>query len=294
MSELTVLSHGMGQDSTTMLYMYVYDKEFRKRYAPNRLLVMHSDTGDEHPATYEHAEYTKGFCDQHGIEFVHITSDMGFHLKTWQSLRSFCYLKNRIFSKAFPKSCTDNLKVKPIYKYLETWLGDNYSTRVGRKKGYYDFAEKHGKIQMLIGIAKGEERRMADPDKDDKKWRRTAVKIVYPLVDLGYDRAACHEYILSVGHKVPPPSNCITCPFMNEIELLWLYRNMPNDYEDWVKMEQAKIDANLHMGDRNLGVWGKKYLPEVLRGAIEKFGHMSNEELDEYKMSHGHCVMSKY
>ena len=69
---------------------------------------------------------------------------------------------------------------------------------------------------------------------------------------------------------------------------------MPDDYHDWVAIEQAKLDANLHMGDKNLGVWGRKTLPEVLAKAIEKFGHMSADALDDYKMSHGHCVMSKY
>ena len=147
---------------------------------------------------------------------------------------------------------------------------------------------------MLIGIAKGEEKRMADPLADPAKWRRETLSMEYPLVDLGYDRSACQKYIMEAGHKVPIPSNCIICPFMGEVELLWLHRNMPDDYHDWVAIEQAKVDANLHMGDKNLGVWGKKYLPEVLRGAIEKFGHMSNIELDDYKMSHGHCVMSKY
>jgi len=34
-------------------------------------------------------------------------------------------------------------------------------------------------------------------------------------------------------------------------------------------------------------------LPEVLSGALKKYGHMTNEELDNYKMNHG-CNMSKY
>ena len=28
--------------------------------------------------------------------------------------------------------------------------------------------------------------------------------------------------------------------------------------------------------------------------AKKKFGHMTYDELHEYKMSHGHCVKSKY
>lgn len=43
-----------------------------------------------------------------------------------------------------------------------------------------------------------------------------------------------------------------------------------------------------------MGVWGTKTLPEVLETAISKYGHFSDDELNDYKMSHGHCVKSKY
>lgn len=59
-------------------------------------------------------------------------------------------------------------------------------------------------------------------------------------------------------------------------------------------LEQNKIEANLHMGDKNLGVWGKVLLPQKLQEVISKHGHMTDLELIEYKMSHGHCVKSKY
>ena len=82
---------------------------------------------------------------------------------------------------------------------------------------------------------------------------------------------------------------------MNEVELVHLYRFHRTDYEEWVQIEANKIQANLHMGEKNLGIWGKTdLLPEKLVEAMEKHGHMSDEELIEYKMSHGHCVASKY
>jgi len=108
------------------------------------------------------------------------------------------------------------------------------------------------------------------------------------------DRLACQEYIRSVGHTVPTPSNCVLCPWLNEIELLYLYRFHRTDYEEWVQLEDNKIQANLHMGEKNMGVWGKKLLPEKMKEAQLKHGHMSDAELSEYKMGHGHCVMSKH
>lgn len=294
-SELTVLSFGGGQDSTALLYLYAYDREFRAKYAPGDFLVVMAETGDEHDQTYSHVNEIKQFCHVHGIDFQHITPDMGYHPPSWQSLNGFYDLKKAVGSKAFPKTCTDNLKLIPIYKFLERHVGDRYGLPTGRKKGFYEFQKQYGKIRMMIGIAAGEEKRMADPLKDTKKWKRECIDVVYPLVDLGLDRAGCQKTIDGFGHEVPLPSNCKRCPFMGEAELLWLFRNHPEDFHDWVRQEQVKMDNNRHLpDDKNLGVWGKKTLPEVLSKAQAKYGDWSDEQLHEYKMSHGHCVMSKY
>lgn len=291
---LTVLSCGMGQDSKTLFLHYLYDLDFRRTYAPNDFLVVFAETGDEHPETYEEEQRVRQLCADHEIPYCHITPDLGYHSATWQSLNHFYDNNKAVGSKCFPKTCTDKLKLVPIYKYLENYLGDTYGVETGRKKGFYQFAERYGKIRVLVGIAKGEEARMADPAKDPNKWKRENVEVVYPLVDLGLDRAGCQEYIKSVGHVVPLPSNCKRCPFMSKVELLWMAKFLPEDYADWVRQEQIKLANNQHMGDRNLGVWGKKTLPEVLAEAQQTYGHWSDEDLHDYKMSHGHCVASRY
>jgi len=358
-SELTILSFGGGQDSTTLLYKLALDPLFRARYAPRKLLVIMSDTGDEHEATYAHVTYIKGFCQLHKIEFVHLTADMGYHAESWQSLRGFYRAKGTIGSRAYVKSCTDQLKLQPIYRYINNYLSDRYGfTRSSKnKKAFGEFAEKYGKITMMIGIAAGEESRCAStPEvelinfnqrlatishmlkagltlpaktKDARKmvkefekkvrvlspaddfikqakkitttlfpmspiWRRESVQVVYPLIPLGLDRKGCQEYMAETGLPVPPPSNCVICPFLGEIELLWLSRFMPEDLEEWIELEHAKILKHADKGDRNLGVWGKKLLPEVLAEVHAKYDHMTDEEVQEYKFSHGHCVMSQY
>ena len=295
MEKVTVLSFGAGQDSTALLYKYAYDPEFRAAYAPGRFLVVCSDTGDEHSETYEHIEEVKLFCKAQGIEFHHLTPDLGYHRGDWTSLRNFYNIKKAVGSKAFPKTCTDKLKLTPIYNFLEEWLGQEYGVKTGRKKGFYEYAEKYGKLAVLIGIAAGEEKRVGG--KDDKLWRERTVSKLYPLIDLGMDRQACQDYIREAGHKIPVPSNCVLCPFISEQELVWLYRVQPNDFNDWVRIEKNKLDNNRDLPeDRNLGVWGKagKTLLHVLEDALEKFGHWTLDELNDYKMSHGHCVASKY
>lgn len=150
---------------------------------------------------------------------------------------------------------------------------------------------------MLIGIAKGEERRIAKPNDSIPLWRQNSIEIAYPLVDFGLDRQGCQDLISGLGYQVPPPSNCILCPFMSKIELLWLARTMPEQIEIWERFENRKLEKYAAKGTdpkKNHGVWGQKRIRQVLNEAEAEYGHMTYRDLNEYKMSHGHCVSSKY
>lgn len=296
MGKLTVLSYGGGQDSTALLYKYVYDPGFRRRYAPEDFIVVMSDTGDEHPETYKYIRHVEHVCVKHDIPFYFITKEKGFHSEKWPDLRSFYRRTSTCGSKAFMKTCTDNLKLKPIYRFLEHHVHTEYQTeKYGRKQAFYEFAEKYGKINMMIGIAKGEERRIAGGDKSPL-WSQRTINKIYPLVDLEMDRQACQDFITAMGEPLPLPSNCMLCPYMSEIELLWLYYNYPEDLLDWMIIEEQKIRryAAERPGEKNHGVWAGKTLMDKLEEAQQKYAHMSREEVHEYKMSHGHCVMSAY
>lgn len=214
--KLTCLSFGAGHDSTALLYKYIYDDSFREQYAPNDFLVIMSDTGNEFDETYEHVEYVKKKCTEHSIEFVFLTNDMGYHTGDWQSLQHFYKAKSAIGSKAYPKICSQRLKIDPIYRYLEDHVGKRYGVKTGRKRGLKQFARESGKIRMMIGIAKSEERRMTNASENKYQWYRESIQHSYPLTELGMDRAACIKYISSVGEKVPLPSNCKMCPFLSD------------------------------------------------------------------------------
>ena len=85
---------------------------------------------------------------------------------------------------------------------------------------------------------------------------------------------------------------------MNDVELVWLARFDRPSFDAWVEMERAKLtrfaDSCAEKGVNNLGVWGSSTLPEVLAKAEAKHGHMTDEQLNEYRMSHGHCVAAQY
>jgi 3'-phosphoadenosine 5'-phosphosulfate sulfotransferase (PAPS reductase)/FAD synthetase len=302
-STLTVLSDGAGQDSWTILLKLALDPAFRQEYAPDDLVVVHADTGNEHPDTYLHVERIEAFCKLHGIEYHNLTADKGYHRGNWVSLQSFYEAKNAIGSKAYPKTCTDNLKIQPIYRWLTQWIQERYfpgrTNLLDRKKSLYEFVAKYGKIQVLIGIAADEapKRIKVVPEGEESPeavWMQKNILKIYPLIDLDYNRQACQTYIQSVGQTVPPPSNCVLCPFKSSIEILWTHMTYPESFQYWVVLEANKIAANLDKGEKNLGVFGRKLLPQVLAEAQIKYASMTYEEIDEYRMSHGHCVSSSY
>lgn len=291
---LTVLSFGAGQDSTAILYKLIHDEEFRKRFVRGHLIVVMSDTGNEHPQTYQHIVSTNDLCNKtHHIEFYFLHKSQGLHGRTWQSLKERYRLNNCVGSKAYPKSCTANLKINVIYKFINNYIAAAKGYSNDRKDAIKTFAQDFGNIRVMIGFARGEEGRVADKA-NDPVWMRESVERIYPLLDIGYDRGDCQEFIKQLGYEVPLPSNCMLCPYMSEQELVYLYRYHQSEYEEWIELERNKIEKFKYMGDKNYGVWGKKLLPEVLEGALKKFGHWTDAELQEYKMSHGHCVKSKY
>lgn len=298
---LTVLSLGLGQDSTAILYMLYYDSGVRRRYAPGRLIALTADTGSEHTQFYQHATYVEEFCQKRELEFELITSDMGYHTETWSSLEHFYASGDRIGAKTYPKSCTTNLKVLPLYKRLEDILAADYGVANGRKRGLYSYTSLTGeKIRVLIGISAEEAGRRIDPDDNVPQWMKANVERLYPLADMGMDRADCQDYIASVGHPVPYPSLCKFCPFKTELDVLYMARFEPEDWQRWVELEANKLAAHTARfpdlpASKNHGVFGEGTdLRSVLQRAREKYRHYTDADLVEHRFSHGHCVGSRY
>ncbi|WEK21323.1 MAG: hypothetical protein P0Y49_09235 [Candidatus Pedobacter colombiensis] len=314
MKRLTILSFGAGQDSTCILYRIIRDPDFRQRYVQGDFIVVMSNTGNEHPHTYRHIRFIKTLCSDHHIPFFFLNSSMGYHPRTWLSLIYQYRRNNNIMSLMFPRTCTDNLKIKPIYNFLDHYIAQTYygyqGTAIPKGKKYIKrFSSEYGKIRIILGIAAGEEKRIKKTNRKtllarqlnlfqkqkrtQPVWMEASIQKVYPLIEQSMDRQACQQYILQTGWPLPYPSNCMMCPFISKPELLWLFRNLPAEFYKWVVYEQNK-KKRFNNRTVNYGVKGGKTLSEILQEAIAEFGHMSDQELDQYKMSHGHCVQSSF
>jgi hypothetical protein len=152
-------------------------------------------------------------------------------------------------------------------------------------------------VRVMLGIASGEEKRITKADKAPR-WMRENIERVYPLIERGWGRKECQEYLRSVGLPVPPPSLCVMCPFKSEVEILRMSRRMPEELARWTELEANKLGAHKkrfpHIPpEKNHGVFMGRTLVEVLEDAEQKHGHLSDSELEEIRFS-GHDVASSF
>jgi len=346
--QLTMLSFGGGQDSFAILYSLIYNKEFRKKYAPNDFFVVMSDTGNEHPHTYQAVREAEEVCKKHNIHFRLITPDMGYHTSSWPDLKTNLKKNSSILAASMlSKPCTGNLKINVVDKYMYHYMCELYGfPELDKKKSWPLYRDKFNtKARVLIGFAKNEESRAKNSVANHRflpSWKLKTMQYVYPLIEEGIDRDAAqaiiskyHEYNTYGGRQknVMPPSNCMLCFYQSDQELLWLEHHYPEELNEWIEMEKAKFKQTLEdipgvraqleietegdyiywdyiyiiklikriMGmEKNYGVYGTMSLPQKIEKARQLYGPngtkkpMTIEELNEYKMSHGHCVKSSF
>lgn len=257
---LQVLSFGAGQDSTTLLELWLQDEDFRRQWPAEQMLVIFSDTGDEHPSTYEHlSAQEKRLQSRRDTEFAWITPDMGHHRDSWPSLIEHWEESNTIGSKKMPKSCSENLKSSVIYKYLEKRVGEIFGFQTGRKQALYSYAEQFGRIPVMLGIAAGEESRAAGND-TGPKWMQRTVRRIYPLIEMGMDRSDCQNKLRELGADVPRPSLCQHCPFKKEADLLLMKERQPEELKNgsnWSNKSSMRGQSAVRSGESRTQRFGE-------------------------------------
>ena len=184
-----------------------------------------------------------------------------------------------------------------MQNFIADWLSVKYGYKGKRKSDIYkQYYYEHGTLNHIIGFADKENSR-AKNYAGAPKWQQECFEFSYPLIELGIDRAIAQKTIADCGYEVPPPSNCTICFYMSEQELVWLYRNIPRDFWYWAKLERKKRNRFRALGlqeDKNQGPFGKLTIIQKTKKALKKYGHLTNEELEDYKFSHGHCTKSKF
>lgn len=270
---LLCINNGLGQDSAAMTAALVLGKLPAHYYAipPERRFLMFSDTGAEWPLTYAWKAKFEGWLKLHGLDLITLEPGGPYHEKEpskqypngrIQQDIMFEHMKDA--EPSFPTRqsgrCTENAKGSPLAKKRDELSiairGMDYS-KLGRLAG-------QGKAEpniVMIGYAADEMDRAAASDAQHtaKNWRP-----VYPLIEMGLDRAGCRELIKEAGLVVPPKSGCVCCPYQSIWAYCLLEDRYPEEYARVLAMEDKAIAEKRRRNKAPYYITGKYPLREAV------------------------------
>jgi PP-loop superfamily ATP-utilizing enzyme len=217
-----IVSYGGGVQSTALLVLAAEGK-----IEADAFLFANVGDDSEHPATLDYVrEVAMPFADEYGIALheLHRVKRNGERETLWGRLM-------REDSRSLPipvrmpdtgapgtRSCTADFKIRVIARWL-------------REHG----ATKTNPATVMLGISTDEIQR-AKPGIDP---RAPLQRRVYPLLDLGMDRADCEAAIRRAGLPVPPKSACFFCPFTKPARFQQMRHEEPDLYERAVELERT-------------------------------------------------------
>lgn len=218
MKPVNLISYGAGEDSTALILLVVNDA--RLALYRKGLQVVFSDTRAELPETYTTIEHMKAYCAERAIPFEHLrpimrSKDGAEH----EGLEAYClHLRVIPAKRSDHRWCTDRIKIVPIHRWVRAAFP-------GRP------------INIMIGFGAEEAGRQARAyaAKNDP-----SIKVCFPLIEVGFCRHRCGEYIAQSGFPGPVlKSGCFFCPFAKKRYWKWLKQTHPNLFERAMAMEEG-------------------------------------------------------
>ncbi len=247
------MSFGGGVQSTT-LALLAAEKDPRLLKATQGLipeLYLFADTGDEREETYKHLEVMRSVIERHGATLLTLEAEISLSLQLIKAAHSGgrCRVTPPLWVRndqdtASPvrRSCTAELKVRRLDKAARNYF------EVKRAR----LPAGQPPVVQWLGISKDEMRRMKI---STDRWRI----IEHPLIEMGWTRDDCQDYLRSKGLLVPR-SSCVFCPFHGSEE--WKeVREQPSDWKRVLEVDQAIRNGFARHG----GFAGLKREPFLLR-----------------------------
>ncbi len=121
---------------------------------------------------------------------------------------------------------TSEYKISPLKKAARELLGYPHPRRVPR--GVY--------VEQAIGISTDEFTRAKD---SGVRYLRN----VFPLIELGWDRDRCADYLAERGFGKTVKSACVGCPFHGNAGWRWIRDNDPDGWAEAVDFDKAIRDG---------------------------------------------------
>lgn len=225
MTEITVLSLGAGVQSTALLMLSA------EGVLPKLDAAIFADTGWEPESVYQHLDrLEKEIAIPAGIPIYRVSGG-NIREEALDPDHRFASMPLYVMREDGTKGigrrqCTREYKVTPVQRQIRTLLGaKEQSNGVIGKVPTGSFANQ------WIGISTDEFQRAKDA-------RVKYIKNVFPLLDLGWDRKTCIEYLKSRGFGDTPKSACIGCPYSPNIQWREMKENYPKEWQDAVDFDE--------------------------------------------------------
>ena len=217
--KLRILSLGAGVQSSALALM------IEKGEVPMVDAAIFADVKGEPKAVYDWLKYLKTKITKFPIYTV-----------TWRNLKQDILDASKGDYKAFTapfftknletgkkgmlrRQCTSDYKIKPVTQKIRELLG----LAKGEKR------KADTEVELLMGISTDEVQRM-------KTNQIKYFKNVYPLIDMGWNRAKCISWFQENYNKTPPRSACTFCPFHSNEE----WKRVKSNKEEWDQVVQLE------------------------------------------------------
>lgn len=264
---LRLLSLGAGVQSTTVLLLACEGE------IPHFDVALFADTGWEPRAVYANLDRLTVHAEQHGIPVRRVSAG-NIRADALDPKHRFVSMPlhtlNPDGSRGLARrQCTSEYKITPLKKAARELLGYPHPRRVPR--GVY--------AEQAIGISTDEFHRAKD---SGLRFLRN----VFPLIDLGFDRTRCVEYLAERGFGETVKSACVGCPFHGNAGWRWVRDHDPQGWVEAVEFDRA-IRHGYPRGehvDRLLVAGVDRGPAPPARGALWQHGYDSPEPPDQPRL----------
>ncbi len=238
---LRLLSLGAGVQSTTVLLLAC------EGAIPPFDVALFADTGWEPRAVYANLDRLAKHAQRHGIPVRRVSAgnirtdaldpkhrfvSMPLHTLNPDGTRGLAR-----------RQCTSEYKITPLKKAARELLGYPHPHRVPR--GIY--------AEQAIGISTDEFHRAKD---SGLRFLRN----VFPLIDLGFDRTRCMEFLAERGFGETVKSACVGCPFHGNAGWRWVRDNDPDGWDEAVEFDRAIRHGYPHASKQGQQLRGQYFL----------------------------------
>lgn len=248
MTKPVVLSYGLGVDSTAILLRWMLEPGARD-FDLSNLTVVTAMTGDEWPETGAHVEnHMLPLMREHQVRYIQLARRTGsqtdgvvilddsrsparLHLDGHYKLSDEMLAAGTVPQMGGVRKCSQKAKGFPLDKVIESTLGRTTPFR------------------HVVGFEANEPNRAVKDALANTDYRTGE----YPLIEWGWDRQRCEDYIFDHLHVEWLKSACVYCPFAlsnkaGRQRALMQYRENVKAAVDALFVEHVSLSLNPRQG----------------------------------------------